>query len=437
MGGRTTMAKVRPEGMGLRGQGNGIQQGAASDRRTLLVASGAHVLHDGFTDLLYVMLTVWQAEFGLGFAQVGAIRATYAGAMAGFQVPAGILGERIGGRALLALGTAIAAASFMLAGVSGNIWWLGCALLIGGIGASVQHPIASSLVSRAFEGPRSRAALGTYNFAGDIGKMAFPAITAGLLIMMPWRSVVMVLAALGFLAALAMWLLLPRQPLANGPLENVNPAGNANANGEAPVPSGASASSRASIATRGFSLLLSIGIIDSATRMGFLTFLPFLLAAKGASLPSVGLALTLIFAGGAAGKLVCAWLGQRFGVLRTVCITEGCTALGIIALLPMQLGACLVLLPLIGVALNGTSSVLYGSVPELVSATRRERAFSIFYTGTIGAGAVAPALYGLFSDALGVSAMMALIAGVVMLTFPLAWLMNRECASIQETNAGA
>ena len=56
-----------------------------------------------------------------------------------------------------------------------------------------------------------------------------------------------------------------------------------------------------------FPTLLSIGVIDSATRMGFLTFLPFILTAKGASLPTIGLALTLVFAGGAVGKLVCAY----------------------------------------------------------------------------------------------------------------------------------
>ena len=39
--------------------------------------------------------------------------------------------------------------------------------------------------------------------------------------------------------------------------------------------------------------------------------------------------------------------------------------------------------------LNGTSSVLYGTVPELVATEQREKAFGIFYTGTIGAGALA------------------------------------------------
>jgi MFS transporter, FSR family, fosmidomycin resistance protein len=127
-------------------------------------------------------------------------------------------------------------------------------------------------------------------------------------------------------------------------------------------------------------------MIDSATRMGFLTFLPFLLKEKGADLPMIGIALTLIFTGGAAGKLICGWLGVRLGVVRATFVTEGLTAAGILVLLPLPLAAGLTVLPLIGMALNGTSSVLYGTVPELVAPQRRQRAFSIFYTGGIGAG---------------------------------------------------
>ena len=117
-----------------------------------------------------------------------------------------------------------------------------------------------------------------------------------------------------------------------------------------------------------------------------------------------------MFAGGAAGKLVCAFIGARIGVIATVCLTEALTALGIVALLPLPLEAALVLLPVIGVALNGTSSVLYGSVPELVAPERRPRAFGIFYTGTIGAGAVSPALYGLLGDAVGVPSALMVVA---------------------------
>ena len=35
----------------------------ANATRTLALASLAHALHDGFTDMIYVLLPVWQTEF--------------------------------------------------------------------------------------------------------------------------------------------------------------------------------------------------------------------------------------------------------------------------------------------------------------------------------------------------------------------------------------
>ena len=88
-------------------------------------------------------------------------------------------------------------------------------------------------------------------------------------------------------------------------------------------------------------------------------------------------------------------------------------------MLKLPLEASLVALPIIGVALNGTSSVLYGSVPLLVDPAKRTRAFSIFYTGTIGSGAAAPALYGLLGDATGVPIATTAVAIVCLATLPL------------------
>ena len=374
-------------------------------RRTMVVACGAHALHDGFTDLLYVLLPLWQGEFGLGYAEIGVLRALYAGSMAGFQVPAGRLASRVGGPALLAAGTALAGIGYLVAGASAGFAMLTVALVIGGLGSSVQHPIASDLVARSFAGQRSRGALARYNFSGDLGKMALPAATAGLVAVMPWRSATSLLGIAGLIGAAAILLL--RRGL---PAEAPAPAAVAAIDDAAPPASG-----------RGFPLLLAIGILDSATRMGFLTFLPFLLRSKSAGLPVIGMALSLIFAGGAAGKLACGFLGARLGVVRAIFLTEGLTAAGILLLLPLPLTAALAVLPLVGIVLNGTSSVLYGTVPELVAADRRGHAFSIFYTGTIGAGALSPALYGLVSDAAGVSRMLVIVAAAVLLTLPLAW----------------
>jgi MFS family permease len=373
------------------------------ERRTLSVASGAHALHDGYTDLIYVMLPIWQAEFGLSFAAVGILRGVFAGTMAGLQIPASFLAERIGAVAVLAGGTALAGLGYCLAGLSGSFAMLVVALLIGGIGSATQHPLASALVARAFAGPRSMKALGGYNFAGDIGKMTVPALAALMITLMPWRPALGILGALGFVAALAIVMFTPRM--------------------DASVPANKKAMTAGGpvrIYRYAFPTLLSIGVIDSAVRMAFLTFLPFILTAKGASLPMIGVALTLVFAGGAAGKLICAFIGARIGMTATVCLTEILTAILILAILPLSLEASLVILPLIGVALNGTSSVLYGSVPNLVAPEKHARAFGVFYTGTIGSGAVAPVLFGIAGDAFGLTWAIVLIAAMALVTIPLA-----------------
>ena len=387
-----------------------VDRFAAPERRTMAVACGAHALHDGFTDLLYVLLPLWQAEFGLGYAEIGLLRAFYVGSMAGFQVPAGIVAERFGGPLILGLGTALAGIGYLLAGASLGFAMLVGALILGGLGSAVQHPIGAHLVSQAFSGHRPRTAPAGYNFSGDLGKMAFPAATALLLTLMPWRAATMTVGIVGLAAAVA---ILAVRGL---PGRNPEPEGVVSE----PAVAGAPQSGR------GFPLLLAIAMVDSATRMGFLTFLPFLLKMKGADLPMIGIALTLIFAGGAAGKLVCGWLGVRLGVVRATFVTEGLTAAGILVLLPLPLAAGLTVLPVIGMALNGTSSVLYGTVPELVAPQRRQRAFSIFYTGGVGAGALAPVLYGFASDLADVPTMMLLVAAVVLVTLPLAWRLGRH-----------
>jgi FSR family fosmidomycin resistance protein-like MFS transporter len=160
--------------------------------------------------------------------------------------------------------------------------------------------------------------------------------------------------------------------------------------------------------------------MDTAVRMGFLTFLPFLLKAKGAKLSTVGLAFALVFIGGAAGKFVCGWLGARIGVVRTVLLTEGGTAACILAGLTLPLLPLLILLPLLGVMLNGTSSVLYGTVPELTSGRQSEHAFALFYTATIGSGALSPVLYGVLADRTGPFPATVATAVTALAIFPLA-----------------
>src|SRR5580765_1689476 len=93
----------------------------STERRALGVACGAHALHDGYTDLVYILLPIWQNEFGLGFAALGLMRTVFLGTLASFQIPAGFLAERFGAVTVLALGTALAGLGYIFAGLSSGV----------------------------------------------------------------------------------------------------------------------------------------------------------------------------------------------------------------------------------------------------------------------------------------------------------------------------
>jgi MFS family permease len=166
--------------------------------------------------------------------------------------------------------------------------------------------------------------------------------------------------------------------------------------------------------------LTAVGVLDNATRTGVLTFLPLLLLQKGASPALIGTALSLIFIGGAAGKFACGALAERLGIIRTVIVTEALTAFLITVLLVSPLTQLFLFLLPLGIALNGTSSVLYGSIAELAPQSRRADAFAWFYTASLGAGAIAPPLFGLIGDAAGLTLSIACVASLALAALPLA-----------------
>jgi FSR family fosmidomycin resistance protein-like MFS transporter len=352
----------------------------ARARRTLALAGLAHALHDGYTSSIYVLLPVWQSQFALGYGAMAILRALYVGSLALLQVPSTRLARFfLSPRTVLVLGTLLSAGGYAMAGLSGGLVGLCVALSVAGAGGSTQHPLASAAVSRAY-GKGARGPLGTYNFTGDVGKATLPPLLALLLTVLPWRHALWIVAGLGVAVALLIQWLMPQieQP---APEQDVPTRMAPHAEGKG-----------------GFGLLLAIGMLDGAAGVTFLLFLPALLKAKGASLPTLGLALALIFIGGACGKAACGWLGAELGLLTTVVGTELGTAAAILAVLALPLGPSLILLPFLGIALNGTSSVLYGTVPELVGSDKVEHAFALFYSGTLGSSALVPVALGRLGD---------------------------------------
>ena len=375
-----------------------------SRRPVLASCSSAHAAHDGLGDALLVLLPLWVQGFGLSLTQTGALKSLFYAAMTVGQIPSGLISERFGERRLLALGTLGTAVGWLLLAEADGFRALLIAVLVAGIGSSVQHPLASSLVSRAYRGEGVRAALGIYNFAGDAGKAIVPALLAVGIGLVGWRmssmscGIAMAVVALGIHLSLQRFLSDQRPPVST-----------------TVVPSGWGIVNR-----RDFSLLSVISVIDSSARSGFLLLAPFLMIEKGLPVEHVGYGLMVIFAGGAAGKFACGFLAERLGTIRTIVITEIATVAAIAAAIVAPMGVLWVLLAPIGLALNGTSSALYAAAGELAHEERQARAFGLFYTTTTAASAAAPVAVGALGDAVDLAVGAAVVAVWVAAAVPIA-----------------
>lgn len=380
-------------------------------KRTLATCSAVHVVHDGLSDVTYVLLPVLAQAFGLSLAQVGLIRAAHRTSMAAFQIPAGLIAERLGERNLLAFGTLCAGVAFLGLGFAPGFYAILFALFCAGFGSAVQHPLASSIISHAYPGEGRRAALGTYNFFGDVGKFAFGGVASLLFVAgVGWQAPVLAFGLIAIVLAVAIYLFVPNSHDA------------ALAAGETkPAPKVAGWGIRDK---QGFAALCLIDVLDSSTRSGFLTLIAFLLIANGLSEGWAAMSVPLVLVGGMAGKLACGLLAERFGIMRMVIITEIATGCGILATLALPTLGAFILLPLVGVVLNGTSSVLYGTVGDFVDKERLPRAFAAIYTIGSVCGIASPLGYGLLGDLYGVETSIALMGVLIFLTVPMALMLR-------------
>jgi MFS family permease len=102
-----------------------------------------------------------------------------------------------------------------------------------------------------------------------------------------------------------------------------------------------------------------------------------------------------------------------------VVVTEALTTAGILSLFWVSPSGIWFLLPFVGVVLNGTSSVLYATVAEIISPMGRSRGYGLYYAITLGAGAGAPVIYGLVTDMVGLTFSLVCIALMASVTIPL------------------
>jgi FSR family fosmidomycin resistance protein-like MFS transporter len=371
----------------------------------LLANALMHLVNDGCFVALYPVLPLIAREFELSYTQVGLLKTALSASSSSFQLPVAVLAERFGEITFLALGMAWVAAGLMVIGLAGSFLHVLLLTFCAGTGGSVQHPVASSFISREYDGRQRGSALGILNFAGDLGKFTVPALFAVSLALYGWRQSLFCLGAVSLVFALVFWYTLRHRD------RRVR----ATPHTAAPVAKGWGI-----LHPGTFASLLGMGVLDASVRNTLLTFVPFLLMEKGVTEASASLMLTVIFAGGAAGKLGCGLLADRLGTTRMIVVTECLTGAFILLMLPTSRILLLPLLFLLGFFLNGTSSVLLDGVADLFDSSKRSRGYGVYFTIYLGSGALGPIIYGFVGDVLGLHSVFAVMAAASLAVVPVA-----------------
>ena len=176
--------------------------------RVVGAVSAAHFMSHYYIILLAPLMPFVRDEYQVTYTQIGLAFAVFNIVTAVFQTPAGFLVDRLGARALLILGLAIGATSFIMAGLVNSFWVMIAMFAVAGIGNTVYHPADYALLSQHVPSDRIGQAFSFHTFAGMLGSAVAPASLLMMQNSWGWRGAFIGAGILGF--AVAFFLLLVR-----------------------------------------------------------------------------------------------------------------------------------------------------------------------------------------------------------------------------------
>ena len=372
---------------------------------------GNYVVRMAFSPLLEAV----RDEFALSHAQAGFVFSIFFYGYLAMQVPAGLLGDRLGRKRILVTGILLVAGSALLTGFASTLFVLGAARLLTGLAQGMYFANDRPLIASAT--PRERAAVGQgVSFSGlGLGTVLGLVVGGALGALMPWRRVFVLLSVLPLLSATLIGLLVPEPPR----------AGTGAPGRDRPATDARTSRTRAVFGDRSLWLLGGAGMAPVWTQWLIGTWGPALFAEVG--VPPIGQALYASLFGIASlpGLLTVGAVSdglRRRGVERTTVFAAASLVLAVLVALmglAVQLRAAAwllaVLVFLASLFVWGVWAPIQALVAELFPPRVLGRAFGLLNATAFLSSLVAPPVSGWIRDASGSFAGGCYLAAVVAL----------------------
>ncbi|HUN45808.1 MAG TPA: MFS transporter [Stellaceae bacterium] len=193
----------------------------ASDARVIGLISAAHFVSHLHMLVLPPLFLFIQRDYGLSFAQLGLILASFNIVSAVLQAPAGFVVDRWGAGRLLIGGLLLGSAALAAASMTPSYIGLILCFALAGLANTIYHPSDYSILSHTIGGKRMGQAFSIHNFAGLLGTAAAPASMLLVAQVWGWHGALLGAGLVG--AVVALVLIVQREALAVAPHHAARP----------------------------------------------------------------------------------------------------------------------------------------------------------------------------------------------------------------------
>jgi MFS family permease len=306
-----------------------------------------------------VMTNELMRDLGLNAASVGMVSAAYFFAYTPMQLPAGLLYDRYGPRALITIAILICACGALFFGLTTNAFMASSGRFFMGIGSAFSFIGALLLVSRWFPPQYFALIAGLVQLMSSVGAITGQGPLAIAIAHWGWRHSIMALSIIGVLLAILVWLIVRNSP------------------------SEIQKQSQQSVADKmnEWQRLRQVCGNKQTWLVGFYSFLiwapitvftelwgvPFLSSAYNLSKPVASAACAMTWLAIGIGSPLIGWWSDRIGkrcLPLSICAISGILAILVIAYVPhLSMGMLYVLLFMFGFAASG-QSLAFGLVKD-------------------------------------------------------------------------
>lgn len=259
-----------------------------------------HFFSDFYANFLPALLPVVMIKLGLSLTLSGMLVMAYSVLSCVLQPIFGYIIDKYGYSWLILVTTPVSATFICLAGLADSKLTLFLLVGLAGLGSSVFHPLAASLMGKVVTSETKGTAMSVFVFGGNVGFAVAPAVimyclhTAGTASLVWLIIPALIVTAACYLAGLHK--------------VDISPAGKR-------LQETASEQTTGEVwyKSRGLLLLNIVSALRSWMQVALPTFLPLMLAGAGQPPAVQAGMLTVFLMGGAGGALAGGWVGDKIG----------------------------------------------------------------------------------------------------------------------------